>query len=290
MNKEKTIMKVSIISILLNIILAAIKLVIGFVSSSVAMISDGVHSISDVFSTIIVIIGAKLSGKDADKTHPYGHERLECIATLILGMILIFVGFEIGSNAIKDIINNSSNIMNIQKGNIAIVVAVISIVSKEAMFWYSYIIGKKIDSSSLKADAWHHRSDAISSIGSFIGVAGAMMGYPQIEKIASIAICLIILKTGYDIVKSASRELIDEACDDETENRIRNIVLENDDVLNIDSLKTRIFASKIYIDLEIAADKDKTLEESHEIAQNIHDEIEKEITQVKHCMVHVNPM
>ena len=287
MNKEKTIMKVSIISILLNIILAAIKLVIGFVSSSVAMISDGVHSISDVFSTIIVIIGAKLSGKDADKTHPYGHERLECIATLILGMILIFVGFEIGSNAIKDIINNSSNIMNIQKGNIAIVVAVISIVSKEAMFWYSYIIGKKIDSSSLKADAWHHRSDAISSIGSFIGVAGAMMGYPQIEKIASIAICLIILKTGYDIVKSASRELIDEACDDETENRIRNIVLENDDVLNIDSLKT---ASKIYIDLEIAADKDKTLEESHEIAQNIHDEIEKEITQVKHCMVHVNPM
>lgn len=288
-NKEKIIMKVSIVSILLNIILALIKLLIGFISSSIAMISDGIHSSSDVLSTIIVIIGAKISNREADETHPYGHERFECIATFILGMILIFVGFEIGLNVIKDLVLNVESIIDLESGKLALIVAIISIISKEAMFWYSYSAGKKIDSSSLKADAWHHRSDAISSVGSFIGILGALLGFPKIEKIASIIICLIILKTGYDIVKDAIKELIDEACDEETENQIKEIVLNEDGVINIDSLKTRVFATRIYIDLEIGADKDKTLEESHIIAQNVHDKIESKITKVKHCMVHVNP-
>lgn len=288
MNKEneKLAMKVSIISVVLNVILSAIKFIAGIIASSGAMISDAIHSASDVISTFIVMFGMKVSNKAADETHQYGHERIECIAALILAMILIFVGIEIGIAGIQNIFNPSSLEV---PGKLALIAAIVSIVMKEGMFWWTYLVGKKVDSTALIADAWHHRSDALSSIGSFVGVFGAMNGYPIMDPIASVVICIFILKAGYDIFMDAARKLTDEACDKETVEQIREIVQEEDGVLGIDRLRTRVFSSKIYIDLEIGADGDKSLKETHEIAQKVHDSIERKMKKVKHCMVHVNP-
>ncbi len=287
-SNEKIAIKVSFYSILANSFLSIFKLLAGVIGKSGAMISDAVHSMSDVFSTIIVIIGVKLANKKPDKDHQYGHERLECIAATILAMTLILVGIGIGISGAKKIIDG--NYANLAvPGILALIAAVISIITKEVMFWYTRSAAKKIDSSALMADAWHHRSDSLSSIGSFIGILGARLGFPILDPIASLVICIFILKAGYDIFIDATKKVIDEACDDKTVNQIQEIALLQEGVVKVDMIKTRLFASKAYIDLEISVDGDKTVREAHEIAQKVHDEIEEKIEFVKHCMVHVNP-
>lgn len=287
-NDEKIAIKVSFYSIIANVFLSIFKLLAGVIGKSGAMISDAVHSASDVFSTIVVIIGVKLANKKEDKEHPYGHERLECVAAIILAMSLILVGVGIGISGIKNIVNGNYEYLTIP-GMLSLVAAVISILVKEAMFWYTKIAAKKINSSALMADAWHHRSDSLSSIGSFIGILGARLGFPVLDSIASVVICIFVLKAGYDIFEDAVKKMIDKACDDETISRIQDIVTLQDGVEKVDMIKTRLFASKVYIDLEISVDGDRSLKEAHEVAQNVHDEIEKSIDFVKHCMVHVNP-
>lgn len=287
-NDKKITMKVSFYSITANIFLSIFKLLAGVIGKSGAMISDAVHSASDVFSTIVVIIGVKLANKKEDKEHPYGHERLECIAAMILAMSLILVGVGIGISGIKNIVSGNYEYLTIP-GILALVAAVASILIKEAMFWYTKIVAKKINSSALMADAWHHHSDSLSSIGSFIGILGARLGFPVLDSIASIVICIFILKAGYDIFKDAVKKVVDEACDNETISKIQDIATSQDGVEKVDMIKTRLFASKVYIDLEISVDGDRSLKEAHEVAQNVHDEIEKSIDFVKHCMVHVNP-
>lgn len=289
LKEEKIAMKVSFYSIIANVFLSIFKLLAGVVGKSGAMISDAIHSLSDVFSTIVVIIGVKLSNKKEDKEHPYGHERMECVAAMILAMNLILVGVGIGILGIKNIVSGNYEYLTIP-GILALVAAVVSILIKEAMFWYTKIAAKKINSSALMADAWHHRSDSLSSIGSFIGILGARLGFPVLDSIASVVICIFILKAGFDIFKDAVKKIVDESCDDETISKILDIATLQDGVEKVDMIKTRLFASKVYIDLEISVDGEKSLKEAHEVAQNVHDEIEKSIEFVKHCMVHVNPV
>lgn len=167
--------------------------------------------------------------------------------------------------------------------------AILSIIVKEAMYWYTRKVAKKINSSAVMADAWHHRSDALSSIGSFAGILGARMGFLISDSIASIVISIFIIKAGAEIFIKTIRELTDEACDEKTVNQIYNIINKQTGVMRIDDVKTRKFGSKIYVDVEISADGEKTLTETHNIAENIHHSIEKDIEFVKHCMVHVNP-
>ncbi|WP_432617458.1 cation diffusion facilitator family transporter, partial [Butyricicoccus sp.] len=186
---EQTAMRVSMVSIVGNIVLSLFKLFAGIVAHSGAMISDAVHSASDVFSSIVVIIGVKLSAKASDKEHPYGHERMECVAAVILAGILLATGLGIGLEAIKNIISRDYQSLAIP-GVLAEVAAVISIASKEAMYQYTRWNAKKIDSSALMADAWHHRSDALSSIGALLGIFGARMGYPVLDPVASLIICV----------------------------------------------------------------------------------------------------
>lgn len=157
------------------------------------------------------------------------------------------------------------------------------------MYWYTRAVAKKIGSSAVMADAWHHRSDALSSIGSFIGILGARLGLLVLDSIASVVISVFIIKAGIDIFIQTIRELTDEACDDETVNKIYNIINKQTGVKRIDEVKTRKFGNKIYVDVEISADGEKTLNETHGIAESIHESIEQELELVKHCMVHVNP-
>ena len=280
--------QVSTVSIVGNLLLSAFKLLAGFIAHSSAMISDGVHSASDVFSSIIVIIGVQLANKESDREHPYGHERFECVAAVILSTILLVTGLFIGYEAFRAIqIGNFTDIRI--PGILALIAAIISIFFKEAMFWYTKYYANCIDSSALLADAWHHRSDALSSIGALIGIIGARMGYPASDKIASIVICLFILKAAFDIFKDALSKMVDHSCDAEMEEQFRNCAAKQDGVLGIDLLQTRVFGNKIYVDIEIVADGNKTLNETHEIAEQVHNTIEQEFPKVKHIMVHVNP-
>ena len=287
--KKKLVMKVSWVSITVNIVLSIFKIAAGLVSGSGAMISDGVHSASDVFSTFVVIFGYNASQKESDKGHPYGHERLECVAAIILASILAFVGLEIGISGIQKIISGVSDGGLTVPGVLALWAAVFSIVVKEWMFWYTRHAAKKIDSGALMADAWHHRSDALSSVGSFVGIFGARLGFPILDPIASVVICLFILKVAYNIFVDAVKKMVDEACDQETAESIEKVVTEQEGVLCLDELRTRVFGNKIYVDIEIGCDGDLTLLEAHSIAERVHDAVEKEFPKVKHCMVHVNP-
>lgn len=280
--------KVSFVTIIGNILLSVMKLIAGFIAHSNAMISDAIHSASDVFSTFVVIIGIKLASKKADKEHPYGHERLECVAAIVLSMVLFITGLGIGATALKNITSGDYNNI-VVPGILALVAAIVSIVSKEAMYWYTRYNAKRIDSSALMADAWHHRSDAFSSIGALIGIAGARLGFPIMDSIASLIIFVFIIKAAYDIFKDAIDKMVDHACDDDTVNQIRECVMKHEDVLGIDMLQTRIFGNKIYVDLEIATDGSYTLSKAHTIAESVHDDIEKSFPKVKHIMVHVNP-
>lgn len=286
-NMEKIAMKVSIISIIANVVLAAFKLVAGILAHSSAMVSDAIHSASDVFSTFVVMIGIKIASKEPDEEHPYGHERMECVAAIILATILCITGLGIGKNALEFITGNSSEVS--VPGMLALIAASVSIIVKEAMFWYTRHYAKKIDSGALMADAWHHRSDALSSIGAFIGIIFARMGYVMMDSIACLVICVFIVKAAYDIFKDAIDKMVDKSCSLEVEDEIRAIVMAEDGVRGIDSLSTRLFGNKMYVDIEIRADGEKTLNETHEIAEAVHDSIEARFEKVKHIMVHVNP-
>ena len=280
--------RVSFITIVGNVLLSIIKLLAGIIAHSNAMISDAIHSASDVFSTIIVIIGIKLSARKPDKEHPYGHERMECVAAIVLSIVLFITGLGIGSTAVKNITSGSYNTLQIP-GILALAAAILSIVCKEGMYWYTIYNAIKIDSSALMADAWHHRSDAFSSIGALVGIAGARLGFPVMDSVASLVIFVFIIKAAYDIFKDAIDKMVDHSCDDKTEREIRDCVMGNKDVLGIDLLQTRIFGNKIYVDVEIRANASYTLKEAHEIAESVHNDIEKNFPKVKHIMVHVNP-
>lgn len=280
--------RVSFITIVENMLLSLMKLISGIVAHSGAMISDALHSASDVFSTIIVIIGIRLASKESDKEHPYGHERLECVAAIVLAMVLFMTGLGIGLDAFRNIVSGDYGNLQVP-GVLALVAAFISIVSKEGMYWYTRHYAKKIDSGALMADAWHHRSDAFSSIGALIGIAGARMGFPVMDSVASLVIFLFILKAAYDIFKDAMDKMVDHSCDEETEKEIYDCVMTNEEVLGIDLLQTRIFGNKIYVDVEIAANPSCTLREAHSIAEAVHEKIEENFPKVKHIMVHVNP-
>lgn len=283
---EKTATRVSLISVAGNSALTLFKLLAGVLAHSGAMISDAVHSASDVLSSLIVIAGVKLSVREADREHPYGHERLECVAAIVLAVVLAFTGVLIGYRAISVIGAPAEQTV---PGLLALVAAAISIVVKEGMFWYTRHYARALNSASLMASAWDHRSDALSSIGALIGIAGARLGVPVMEPIASLLICLFICKAAFDIFRDAMRKMVDRACDADTEKALADCVMEQEQVLGIDRLQTREFGSRVYVDLEIRLDGNLTLYESHEIAEAVHERIERRFPAVKHIMVHVNP-
>ena len=283
---EKIAVNVSTVTIVINLALAGFKFVAGFVAHSGAMVSDAVHSASDVLATFIVILGVKLAGRDADQDHPYGHERLECVAALILGAILAATGLGIGMSGIRKITGGEELLI---PGTLALIAAVVSIVVKEAMFWYTWLAAKKIDSSALKAEAWHHRSDALSSVGSFAGILGARLGFPALDPVASVVICLFILKAAWDILADALGKMTDHACPPALVQEMADSILSQPGVLGLDTLNTRLFGDRVYVDVEIQADGELPLKVTHATAQAVHDTLESRFPQVKHCMVHVNP-
>lgn len=288
-NREKIAMRISWYSIAVNVFLSLGKLAAGLLGHSAAMVSDAIHSASDVFATFIVMAGIRISGRASDDDHQYGHERLECVASILLAVILVLTGLGIGYAGIDKIINQDAEAISIPT-LLPLIAAIVSIVVKEAMYWYTRHYALMLQSDALMADAWHHRSDALSSVGSFIGVLGARMGFPLLDPIASVVICFMILQAGYEIFTGAVDKMVDKACSKEEEDAMRAKVESIPGVYHIDLLHTRQFGSRIFVDVEVSADDSLTLLQSHQIAESIHHSIEKDFPNVKHCMVHINPI
>ena len=286
---KDTAMHVSKVSITVNVVLTCGKLAAGILGRSHAMISDAVHSASDVFSTLIVMAGVSMSAKQSDKEHPYGHERLECVAALFLAVILCATGLGIGFGAVREVVSGEVKDAAIP-GLMALAAAIVSIVVKEWMYRYTIKAADSIHSSALKADAWHHRSDALSSVGAFVGICGARMGFAFMDPAASIVICIFICKASLDVLRDALDKMVDKACDEETAQAIRRTALAPPGVVRIDGLKTRLFGPRMYVDIEIAVDGRLNLQQAHTISREVHDMVEEQFPQVKHCAVQINPL
>lgn len=287
-NNQRLAVRVSVHTIVFNVLLSALKLMAGLIGHSAAMVSDAVHSLSDVISTIVILFGLKAANRKADKKHPYGHERFECVAAILLAGMLGITGGGIGLGSLRTILAGQYETLSIPS-LLPLGAAVVSIGVKISMYRYTKKIAQRVNSSAMLASAWDHRSDALSSVGSLLGIAGARMGFPVVDPAAGLIICLFIIKTAFDIFIDAINRMTDRACDDQTIAEIRAVILAQEQVLGIDLLRTRLFGNKVYVDVEISADGNVSLYDSHDIAHAVHDALEERFPSIKHCMVHVNP-
>lgn len=287
-DEKRMIRKISFVGIFGNIVLSSFKLFAGIYGNSSAMVSDAVHSMSDVFATFIAMLGVKLSKRTADENHPYGHERLECLASLLLGVLLFVTGIGIGKVGLTNIFSGDYKNLT-PPATIALVAAIVSIVTKEGMYWYTRYYAKLLNSSAFLADAWHHRSDAFSSIGSLVGIGGAMLGYPVLDSVASVVICLFILKVAYDILKTAVNNMLDTSCGEEYDQKLKSFIAGQEGVVCVDMLRSRSFGNMVYVDLEMEVDGEIPLRQAHAIAERVHANVEAHFPEVKHIMIHINP-
>ena len=278
--------KITVISILLNIGLTILKILAGILGNSTAIIADGLHSASDIITSIGILIGNKISRKPRDDEHQYGHEKAESLVSFILAAVLIGIALKIGYDGFKDLIN----INNILVPNaLPLVVALISIAVKEYQYQITIRVAKRINSSSLKADAWHHRSDAFSSIAAFIGIGGAMLGFKILDPIASIIVAIVVIKVGIEILKSSCDELMDSSISKEDIREIKSLIDNNKKIYGIKDFKSRKYGSIAYIDMSIFIDKSKTLEEAHDIADNLEHSIISNLNYIKEINIHTEP-
>ena len=285
-NRYEEATKVTLISIMWNIILTLIKILGGVVGKSNAMIADGLHSASDIISSLGVLIGNKIARTPHDKEHNYGHEKAETLVSFLLSMILIYVALTISFNGVNSLLH----LEDVQVPTfLPLIISVISIGIKEYQYRITIKVAKKINSPSLKADAWHHRSDALSSVAAFIGIGGSLLGFKALDPIATVIVGLFVAKVGLDIFKEAINELMDYSIDEKDESQIISIANSTEGVLNIGELRTRKHGSMAYVDLTICVNKDLTVLDGHEIANKLEISILEELHIVKGLTVHVEP-
>lgn len=287
MEEQKIINKVTCVGVLGNVALAAFKLLAGIIGHSSAMVSDAAHSLSDIVATAVAYIGVRLSKQEKDDEHPYGHERMECVASLILSLILAGAGAAIGIAGIRKMFFSEAELQ--APTMLPLIAAVISILVKEGMYRYTMHYARKIDSSAFKADAWHHRSDALSSVGALAGIGLARLGFPMMDPIASLLICAVIIKVAADIFIDSISKMLDTSAGTDFDQSILQFVEEQPDVRHVDVLQSRQFGNKVYVDLEITVQRDISLVAAHDIAESVHREVEERFPNIKHVMIHVNP-
>lgn len=278
--------KVTIQSIVWNFVLTIIKVVAGVLGRSNAMIADGIHSASDIISSVGVLIGNYVSSTPGDKEHNYGHEKAETLVSFLLSILLIIVSLSIGASAFKSLFNLDE--LEIPTA-LPLIVAIISILIKEYQYRITIKVANKINSPALKADAWHHRSDALSSIAAFVGIGGSMLGFKALDPVASVVVALFVAKVGIDILISSVNELMDVSMDEDQEYEIKNIVSNTSGVMNLGEMKTRKHGAMAYVDLTICVDGALTVRQGHDIANKLEEDIINSMEFVKGITVHVEP-
>lgn len=270
----------------LNFLLGSLKLAAGLWGRSSAMVADAAHSYSDCASTVAVIAGLKMASKSADADHPYGHEKYELIFANILSILLGLTAVKIGYDALMVIAHGSYQV----PGLAPLLAAVFSVAVKEVMYRLTLRKAKKIGSVAMEADAWHHRSDALSSIGAFVGILGARLGLPVLDPVTGLLVSILVLKVAIDLYRKSVSGLVDSSTDAETVARIRQLLADIDGIEEVGGLKTRVFGASAYADVTIKVDGTMTVEEGHDIATLAHNKIEANLPKIKHIMVHIEPM
>ena len=290
--RKRKIYRVTFVGFVVNLVLSVLKLAAGIVGRSGAMVADAVHSFSDLATDVVVIAFARISAKPRDDGHDYGHGKYETLATIIISLALGIVGAGILAGSIRDIRIVVDGGLLPRPGLVALVAAGVSIVVKEILYRYTVREGRAVDSPSVVANAWHHRSDALSSLGTLVGIACAyFLGqkWRIADPIAALVVAVFIFKVAYGIFHESIDRLVDRACDADTVAAMRATMLRTPGVVRVDDLKTRLFGSRTYVDAEIAVDGALPLRDAHVIAEAVHHELERDYPDVKHCTVHVNP-
>ncbi len=270
----------------LNFLLGSVKLAAGLWGRSSAMVADAAHSYSDCASTVAVIAGLKIASKSADADHPYGHEKYELIFANILSILLGLTAVKIGYDALMVIAHGSYQV----PGLAPLLAAVFSVAVKEVMYRLTLRKAKKIGSVAMEADAWHHRSDALSSVAAFVGILGARLGLPVLDPVTGFLVSILVLKVAIDLYRKSVSGLVDSSTDAETVARIQQLLADMDGIEEVNSLKTRVFGASAYADVTIKVDGALTVEEGHDIATLAHNKIEANLPKIKHIMVHIEPM
>lgn len=292
MNRTQEIFKVTIVGSVVNVLLLVMKFVAGVLGHSSAMIADAVHSSSDFLTDIVVLVFVKISGKPKDKSHEYGHGKYETVALTIIGLMLVVVALGIICDGVLKIDDFLEGKPLEAPGMLALWAAIISILLKEAVYRYSIIKARKLQSQALEANAWHHRSDALSSIGTLIGIGGAiLLGHKWVilDPIASVVVGVFIGKVAFDLLKDGFGDLTDKALPESVEQEILQIVSEVDNVGNPHNLKTRRIGNHYAIELHIKMDGDITLREAHDKATEIENLLRSKYGKETHVGVHVEP-
>ncbi len=267
--REKEIYSVTLVGSAVNAALIVLKFVAGFVGRSSAMVADAVHSLSDFVSDVVVLVFVKIAGKPKDKGHEYGHGKYETMATAIIGLLLVGVGIGLMVGGIRDVVHSIHGGSLARPTWLALVVAVLSIVSKEWLFRYTRKAGERLNSQAVTANAWHHRSDAVSSLGTLVGVAGAMFlgdRWRILDPIAAMVVSVFIIKSGYDIVRPCISELLEASLPDDKQRQIVQLVTAVPGIAFVHNLRTRRIGNGIAVDLHAKMDGNITLAEAHEKA------------------------
>ncbi len=284
--RYREVRKVTVVGTVVDFILGVAKIVIGWIAHSEALVADGVHSLSDLATDFVVLYAARHSHMDADEDHPYGHGRIETLATVGLGIMLILVSFGIAWDAVSRI---GVPDLLFTPGALALVVAFLSVLSKEALYQYTVNVARRLKSNMLMANAWHHRSDAISSIVVFIGVAGAMMGYHYLDAVAAVAVAVMIAKIGLDLVLSSTRELIDTALEPELVEAISEAITHVKGVRALHMLRTRRSGGRALVDLHLQVDPRISVSEGHQIGDTVRRKLLDKFDEVTDVTVHIDP-
>jgi len=284
--RYREIRKVTLIGSFFDLTLGVAKIIGGYVATSQALIADGIHSLSDLATDIIVIYAAKHAHREADEEHPYGHGRFETLATVILGVALIAVAVGIGVDAIDRLFHVERQLHPTQ---LAMYLAIASIVIKEAIYHYSMVIARKYRSEMLKANAWHSRSDAISSVIVLVGVVGSMAGLSYLDAIAAVGVVVMIAKIGWDLAWQSLRELIDTGLEPERVSLIRDSILEVQGVKALHVLRTRRMGGEALVDVHIQVSPSVSVSEGHHISEQVRQRVIADIDEVADVMVHIDP-
>ena len=291
-SRDRRIYRITLTGSIVNILLLVFKFIAGILGNSTAMIADAIHSLSDFLTDIIVIVFVRLSSKPADHDHEYGHGKYETLATSVIGMALAVVAFLLGRDGVEKIIYAMQGNQLESPGIIAFWAAILSIVLKEWIFRATRKVAKEENSKALEANAWHHRSDALSSIGTAVGIGGAVMlgnNWAILDPIAAIVVCILIIVTAFKIIRQASGELLEESLPKDIEDRIEQIAYQDPLVSDIHKLHTRRIGNIIAIEMHLRMPSDVTLAESHIHANSIEKSLKQEFGNGTHIMLHIEP-
>ena len=281
--------RVSIVNLVVNIIVFAGKMLAGIFSHSTALISDAIHSASDVLDTIVVLAGVKLASKKPDKLHPYGYERMEGIAALILAVVLFITGATIGIGAGESIISGEYK-EAASPGLAALITAICCIVIKEGMYWYTRAAGKALSSGALMATAWHSRADALSSLGALAGIVGARMGLSILDPLAGICICIFVCKVSYNIFRGSVNKLVDKSAGDDLSEDVKKIAEGFPQIIEVLSVRSRIFGNRVYLDIDLSAASETSLEDCARLRETLKNAVLDAHEEVKDCTIQIFPV